>query len=488
MLPRHVRILGFAWLVSIIAAPAVAAPQGEAVNGFPNWGERVLHEWTNRARCDPVVEMAACGSNCLEGACYTPKPPLAWSLPLNRSARFHCDEMSRQSYLGFDSLCVVPLNIDSLYPGSCDGSASCACAGAMPPTTWLTRISYFGASPMGEIVAPYPYGDPNAAFYAWLFEMTTSPACGFHIDNGHRYLILSSTGSMGAGVATAAPGGPRETIDFGSGGTPTRIASGSHFPRQAASVDAWANWYDAAAPLAAWVVVDDTWLPLSLARGTGTNGAWSATIPGVGTGCHRYYFAFLDSTNALVRYPGMGTLGIGPEGSCADWDPDPPTSACVPGQAGVLACPCSNPPGGLARGCNNKAATGGASITGTGLNFLSNPTLSFTTAGENPTVLSIMMQGTVLTTGSIFGHGVRCMTSFKRMYQKNSVSGSVTMPDLPADPDIPARSAALGNTILAGEKRWYQVYYRDNTLLLPGCPLAATAFNVTSSQEATWIP
>jgi len=488
MIPRHIRSLASVWLAAILAPSAVSAPQGEAVNGFPNWAERVLHEWTNRARCDPVFEMTACGSNCLEGGCYTPKPPLAWSQALNHAARFHSDEMARQNYIGHDSVCTVPSNINSLYPGSCDGSASCAC-GVGAPTAWTTRVSYFGATGSGELVSSYPVLDPNAAFYAWLFEMATSSACGFHLDVGHRYLILTSTGSMGAGVTTASPGGPRETIEFGPVGTPTRIASGAHFPRQAANVEAWANWYDTAAPLAAWVVVDDTWLPMSLARGTGTNGAWTAIIPGVGTGCHRYYFAFLDSTNALVQYPGTGTLGIGPEGSCADWDPTPPTSVCVPGVAGVLACPCSNPPVGPDRGCNNKAGSGGASITGTGLNFLSTPTLSFTTAGENPTVLSIMIQGTVLTAGTTFGHGVRCMTSFKRMYQKNSVAGSVTMPDLPGgDPNIPARSAALGNTILAGEKRWYQVYYRDNTLLLPGCPLAATAFNVTSAQEVTWQP
>ena len=27
--------------------------EGEAVAGFPNWTERVMLEWTNRARSDP---------------------------------------------------------------------------------------------------------------------------------------------------------------------------------------------------------------------------------------------------------------------------------------------------------------------------------------------------------------------------------------------------------------------------------------------------
>ena len=60
-------VLGAVLLVS--ATPLRAAPiQGEPVNGFPNWEERVLHEWVNRARCDPQVEMGLCGAPCSEGA------------------------------------------------------------------------------------------------------------------------------------------------------------------------------------------------------------------------------------------------------------------------------------------------------------------------------------------------------------------------------------------------------------------------------------
>ena len=39
---------------TIVAAIALASVRayadGEEVNGFPNWEERVMHEWTNRAR------------------------------------------------------------------------------------------------------------------------------------------------------------------------------------------------------------------------------------------------------------------------------------------------------------------------------------------------------------------------------------------------------------------------------------------------------
>jgi hypothetical protein len=168
---------------------------------------------------------------------------------------------------------------------------------------------------------------------------------------------------------------------------------------------------------------------------------------------------------------------------------DPAQYVCVPGSTGVLACPCANPPAGAARGCNNKGATGGASISGSGSNQLSTPTLVFSTAGENATVGSVLIQGTLLNAGVPFGHGVRCAAgTIKRLYVKLAVGGSITAPQFPADTDIPARSAALGNPIGVGEQRIYQVYYRDTTLLLPGCPLPANQFNVTNAALVTWLP
>jgi lipoprotein-anchoring transpeptidase ErfK/SrfK len=78
--------------------------------------------------------------------------------------------------------------------------------------------------------------------------------------------------------------------------------------------------------------------------------------------------------------------------------------------------------------------------------------------------------------------------AIKRLYVKLAIGGSITAPVLPGDADIPTRSAALGDTILPGQQRWYQVYYRDTTLLLPGCPLPANQFNVSSGAEVTWLP
>ena len=306
-----------------------AAAVGEAVDGFPNWQERVLHQWTNRARVDPQLEMNACGANCVEGACYGIRPPLAWSEALNRAARFHSDAMARQGFFSHTSACTLVSNIDSLYPGSCDGSASCACVGGTRTcsptcTDFAARVRLFGAQPSGEIIAS-PI-DPNSAFYLWLYEPGDTTQCQFTSRNGHRWLLLSATGAVGMGVAS--PSGP-STGDFGSGSAPAKIPSGSHYPRQAASVEAWTNWYDTAGPSSASINVDGVCTPMTLRRGSATNGAWSATLSGVGSGCRRYYFSFRDAGGATVTYPTSGSLAIGSGTGCPDWDSSRPAECAA---------------------------------------------------------------------------------------------------------------------------------------------------------------
>jgi hypothetical protein len=317
-------VVSGATLALLALCPGPVGASGEPVSGFPNWAERVILEWSNRARCDPQVEMTACGSNCGEAACYSPIAPLAYQLELNRAARFHSDEMRLQSYFGHDSMCTVVPDIDSLYPDTCDGDASCACVGGTATcnpscTTSSERATLFGWSPWaGEVIAGSP--DPDTSFYMWLYEPTADPGCYFTMENGHRWLILTTEGSMGAGVSGRCTG------EFRSVGTAERIPSGAHYPRQASSVEVWVNWYDAAGPSEAWVNVDGTCTALSLGRGSQENGAWTATLSDVASGCFRYYFELAHASGAAVTYPTTGSFGIGPEGSCADWTSERPTS------------------------------------------------------------------------------------------------------------------------------------------------------------------
>lgn len=331
---RMSRVCGVVFPVLVVALFAGhAGAEGEPVDGFPSWEERVLLEWSNRARCDPQVEMDACGSDCADAACYSPVAPLSWSHELNRAARFHADEMAEQSYFAHDSHCTVVPDIDDLYPDSCDGSASCACVGGVEAcntvcTEWDDRIRLFGGSPRGEIIATG--SDPDSRFYLWLYEGTWDARCMFTSRNGHRWLILTATGAAGFGVSGHSVG------DFGSGPAPSTIPSGAHYPRQASVVELWANWYATSGPLEAWVNVDGDCTPMSLERGSATNGAWAATVGGVGTGCHRYSFEFVDQAGDPVRYPTNGSFAIAAAGECPDWSSERPPS-CVEATSEIFA-------------------------------------------------------------------------------------------------------------------------------------------------------
>ena len=165
----------------------------------------------------------------------------------------------------------------------------------------------------------------------------------------------------------------------------------------------------------------------------------------------------------------------------------PMVSYCDPGVSGVLACPCGNPPSGSGRGCNNSSNTGGAQLSATGTASLAADTVVFTSTGEKPTATSVVLQGTNSNAaGVVFGQGVRCVAgSLKRLYVHNAVGGSMTAP-VGADLHVAARSAALGDTILAGSTRYYGVYYRD-PVVLGGCAATST-FNLTQGGSILWQP
>lgn len=313
---------------------------GEGVGGFPNWAERAMHQLANRARVDPQLEMNACGANCGEAACYAPQPPLYYKRPLNRAARFHAAHQVLNGYFAHTSSCTLVGNLDALYPNACNGAASCSCVGGVNQcsgscSSFSSRVSLFGGGPSGEIIASP--SDPDYAFHLWLYEPSSNPACSFSQTNGHRWLLLKSSGAVGFGSSGYSVG------DFSSsGGERHAIASGSHWPRQAPSVEAWASYSDEAPPQAADVVVDDACVPMALGRGTPENGAWRADVDGVGSGCHRYYFVFRDADAELVSYPETGSLGIGPAATCADWSderPAMPSAGCttVPEAGGAMA-------------------------------------------------------------------------------------------------------------------------------------------------------
>ncbi|MFN0008231.1 MAG: TolB family protein [Planctomycetota bacterium] len=220
---------------------------------------------------------------------------------------------------------------------------------------------------------------------------------------------------------------------------------------------------------------------LTHAGAQGNSSSWFASLSGDGR-----YVAFYSIASNLVPGDVNGGADVFVRDRVGGTNF---TSLCDPGLGGVIACPCANPPSGPGRGCDNSAATGGAILTAAGGAYLSSDTLVFTTSGERPTSLSIMAQWNGFdATGVVFGQGVRCTSgTFKRLYSKSASGGSITVPDFGAgELSVSARSAALGDVLVAGASRWHFVFYRDPNVL-GGCPPLGT-FNATQTGQVIWAP
>jgi hypothetical protein len=169
----------------------------------------------------------------------------------------------------------------------------------------------------------------------------------------------------------------------------------------------------------------------------------------------------------------------------------PLTPFCLPGQGGILPCPCGNPPTASGRGCNNFGAgpADSGQITGSGAASLSADTLVLSVTGENNTSLTVFWQGRdpIHPTGVIHGAGIRCVTNtLKRLYTGNASGGAASRPGM-GDASIHARSAAVGDPISAGQNRHYFTIYRDPNAAGP-CGNTASTINLTNAGTVTWAP
>ena len=217
--------------------------------------------------------------------------------------------------------------------------------------------------------------------------------------------------------------------------------------------------------------------PLDQGSGPSLGRAWIAAQQGGGQ---------IDYTNlAGASIPPIDEDGVAPgvwllRATCGS----PITTFCSPGNAGVIGCPCGNPPSGLNRGCNNFGAfSGGAALAGSGNPSLSADTLSLTATSENNTALTVFWTGTTtIPAGTIHGAGVRCVTGLKRIYTGSASSGAITRPGMGG----PTVSAATGN-IVAGQTRHYFTVYRDPSAAGP-CANTSSTVNLSNGVSAVWGP
>ncbi len=363
-------------------------------------------------------------------------------------------------YEAYDSCAVPPTATQAFAVGGLPGSAT---AGTL--ACWIVDVDLSDCNPGGAPLSFTLQADADGTYggtaggvgdtFGWSFQLTSGPA---NADG----MIIAGGKPLTAGASYTTCSGSDGTV-FDSGTISAKYPDNSEAIDLGAPPTLCASLAAGSAPEAG--------------TGMGTqDGVRIENWTGLATGCYglgttlmaSYYFQIYS---ASVEIPSQIT---------------PPVAFCDPGAGGVLACPCSNPPSGSGRGCNNSSSTGGAALAVSGLNSLATPTLSFTSSGEKPSAGSILIQGTVGSTGLGFGQGVRCTAGVvKRLYFHVASAGTVTLPNLGlGDLDIPTRSAALGNPINPGDTRWYQVYYRDG-FVLGGC-LASLQFNVSNGYQAVW--
>lgn len=175
------------------------------------------------------------------------------------------------------------------------------------------------------------------------------------------------------------------------------------------------------------------------------------------------------------------------------------TNFCEAGQNGVIICPCNNPPAGSGKGCANfgpgqigqsavLVASGTASVTN------GSDTLQFVVTGENDFVLTVFLQSSATTTGVAYGAGISCIANAPIvLYHGNAgtgePNGQITRPRTGLDPEVHVQSALLGDTIAAGQTRFYMTGYRDKKAAsIPNCNDQTKTFNASQGVAVVWGP
>jgi hypothetical protein len=149
------------------------------------------------------------------------------------------------------------------------------------------------------------------------------------------------------------------------------------------------------------------------------------------------------------------------------------------GDGTFAECPCANY-GALGSGCRNSASIGGALLSHSGTTVPD--TLQLITSSEPTTSTSVFLQSDALRSVQRFlGDGILCLGGqIRRMYVNSAAAGTAQAPQI-GDPSITQRSASLGDPIIPGSVRFYQVWYRDNGAF---CPPAA--YNISNGLRVAW--
>ncbi len=165
------------------------------------------------------------------------------------------------------------------------------------------------------------------------------------------------------------------------------------------------------------------------------------------------------------------------------------TAFCLPGQNGVIGCPCANPPSMSGSGCNNfgptpPGGTGGATLDSTG-SAIADPAnnIQFVITGEQGSLTVLFCGTTALPSGVISGAGVRCVGgSLIRSYSGAPTIGAIVFPN----PSSPTDAWTASGSPNSGTTRYYYAVYRNTAAAMP-CGNQNANFNTTNAGSLTWL-
>jgi len=208
---------------------------------------------------------------------------------------------------------------------------------------------------------------------------------------------------------------------------------------------------------------------------------------------------FLLASEALsgIGFVGVTALAACILGSASSVKPAG-TDFCLPGQNGVLSCPCKNTPVGSG-GCRNFGAGvmgPSAMLSALGIASVTDgfDTLQFQVTDGNGTTLTVFLQSTGASAGSAYGAGVSCLSGPTMMLYHGDCGrgeplGQITRPLVGIDPSVHQRSAAMGDAISAGQTRYYMAGYRDREASeIAHCNDPSKTFTSTQGVSVVWGP
>jgi hypothetical protein len=158
-----------------------------------------------------------------------------------------------------------------------------------------------------------------------------------------------------------------------------------------------------------------------------------------------------------------------------------------PGDGTYAPCPCNNN-GATSHGCANSDHSNGALLTYYGTPSLGNDNFVLNATEHHASSLAVFIQGHDVGGYWIYGDGLRCAGgSIKRLFFMAPATAFVLdAPSAYSNPPSPAtvstRSISLGDVLIPGSVRVYQLIYRDANPNF--CPPGA--FNASNGLRVVW--